>query len=124
MHDPLVVRRCEPASDLRSQVLRGHEIEAAARHPFAQVLTLDQLHRNEDAALGLPDLVDGGDVGVRDGGRRAGFPQESLPALLAAARVGQELQRDGSPKRLVFGAVHHTHSAAPQGASDAEVCDP
>jgi hypothetical protein len=83
---------------------------------------LDQLHRDEDAAVGLVDLVDAGDVRVRDGARGAGLAKEpGTPVAILLERRGQDLEGDDPLQLLVLGAVDDAHPAAADAPQDAEV---
>ncbi len=87
MHDPLAMRGGQPASDLEAEVLRGRQVESLTVEPRAQTLSLDQLHGDVDAPVGLVDLVHDGDVGVGDGGGRASLSEEPLTPLLVTGGV-------------------------------------
>ena len=89
---------------------------------LAQRLPLDQLHGDEDDAIHLVDLVDGCDIGVVDGGRRAGLTHEAKTPLLVGNQVrGQHLQRHLTLQLRVLGAVDDPHAALADPVEDFEV---
>ena len=72
----------------------------------------------------LADLVDGADVGMIEGGGRAGFTAESLEGLRILGHViGQKLKGDKTVQVRVFGLVHHAHAAAAQLLDDSIMRD-
>ena len=77
MHDALLVRRREPAGDLRASSRAVGDGERARARAARAGSPLDELHRDVDAPVGLADLVDDRDVGVRDGRRGARLAQEA-----------------------------------------------
>ena len=79
---------------------------------------------NRISVGGLPDFVDGADVGMFERGRRSGFEHESPLGVLAPSEVWRkELQRNRAAQAFVPGAVHHAHAAAPESLSDGVVGD-
>ena len=85
-------------------------------------LALDQLHRDEDLAVGLVDLVDRGDVRVGDGGGGTRLTHEAQPAALVADRILlQHLQRHVAPELLVDRLINDTHPPLTNLLEDAEM---
>ena len=85
-----------------------------------EILAVDVLHRQEDAAVGLADVVDAADVAVRHLARDAHLVvelRERCGSLGDGRR--QELQRDRLAEREVVGAVDLAHAAAADQADDA-----
>jgi hypothetical protein len=63
---------------------------------------VDELHRDEDLAAVLADLVDVDDVGVREAGERLGLAQGALAvAELVVGLAADELDRDAAIELLV-----------------------
>jgi hypothetical protein len=84
-----------------------------------EVLAIDVLHGNKRHALVLVDLMDGADVRMAQGRRRARLEHEPLECLLVVSHLlGQELQRYKTAKLGVFGLVDHTHPTAPELVDD------
>ena len=55
--------------------------ERPSKNQLAQRVAGQIFHNNERPAFKLTDLVDGADVGMIEGGGRAGFTPESLEGL-------------------------------------------
>ena len=67
-------------------------------------------HDNKWLAVLLPDLKDAANVGVVEGGSRAGFAPETLNGFRALSRfLRQELQCYDAAQARVLGLVHYTH---------------
>src|SRR5690348_13979597 len=82
--------------------------------------TIEKLHGNEGFTLMHPDLVDGANVGMVQGGSRARLAAETLQRLRIFSQVfRQELKGDEAAKLRVLGLVYHTHSATAQLLYDA-----
>ena len=87
-------------------------------------LPLQQLHGDKVAAVGLPDLVDGADVGMVQGRRGPGFALEALQRRRVFFQLsGQKLQGDVPAEVEVLGFIHHAHAAAAKLVQDAVVGD-
>ena len=85
-----------------------------------EVLAVDVLHRQEQVAVGLADVVDAADVRVRDLPRRAHFVVELRePRRVVRERRRQELQRDRLAELQVVGPIDLAHAAAAEQADDA-----
>ena len=73
--------------------------------------TLHKFHGDVGPAIGFANFVDGANVGVIQGGDRAGFLEN---ALVAGGTSGwqrtEEFQSDVALKLFVAGAVHHAHA--------------
>ena len=85
-------------------------IEAVGEAP-----AIEQLERDEEAAVGLAAVVDLDDIGVAEPGDRLGLHQEPLANLgvVVLARA-DHLQGDDPIQRAVPGLVDHPHPAAAQ----------
>src|SRR5215467_11194402 len=87
-------------------------------HPF------QKFHDDERMTIVLPDLMDRADVGMvqrRGGSRLASRSFERLRVM--SNSVGQEFQRNETPKLGVLGFIDDTHSTAAQLLNDAVVRD-
>ena len=113
----LVVRGRQAGAQLPrdlDRLVRRQPADAAEQG--GEVLAVDVLHRQEVLAVGLADVVDAADVGVRD------LPRDAAPrrgnaaqrARVGAQRLGQELQRHRLAEREVVGAVDLAHAAPPE----------
>jgi hypothetical protein len=85
----------------------------ARLQPLAKGAALDELGRDEEAAVGAPDLVHGHHVRVVQAREGLRFAQEAVAPLRAHAVGGglQELQRDGAFELAVVSLVDNAHSA-------------
>ena len=86
-----------------------------------EILAVDVLHREEQQAVGLADVVDAADVAdARPGARVAHFVVELREARRVVSQVvGQELQRDRLTEPEIVGAVDLAHAAAAEQPDDA-----
>ena len=85
-----------------------------------QILAIHILHGDERHALGLADVVDAADIGMRDLAGDADFAVKALQQVLVLRGfLGQELQRHGLAQREVGGAIDFAHAAAAQQSDDA-----
>ena len=85
-----------------------------APHALAERLAVDVGHHEIDEGLLRLDEMNRNDVGMRELGSRARFPEKSLAEiLLHGERLGQQLDRHGAIERDVAGEKHHGHAAAP-----------
>ena len=100
MQHAAVVGRGEAGADL-ARDLGGplfREAADALQQP-GQIFAVDQLHRQEHAAVVLADVVDAADVAVRHLARDAHLVVElGEPLRILGNGRRQELQRDGLPE--------------------------
>ena len=81
-------------------------------------LALDVLHDDVRHAVGVAEVVDGDDVGVRERAGRASLLREAL-AELVRRNVGlQQFDRDESVDRRVAGQEDGPHAALPEPLSE------
>src|SRR5688572_32214845 len=73
MNDALVVCRLDRLSDLPGDVQRLCDRHRAAVNAFGQRLALDQLEDQAFQIAAFLQPVDGGDVGMTDGGKELGL---------------------------------------------------
>ena len=109
-HAPLV-REMETGEHFDRDVQLPLERERIPqRDHVGEIASLDELHRDEQLAFGLAEIVDRDDVGVLNRAGRARFAEKTLlhVARLAEARA-QQLQRDVAPQHRVVGFPHDAH---------------
>ena len=118
--DALVVRGGEAIRDLRPQSGASLRIgSGAAIQARAQRLAFEQLHDGERDAVLLSELVDGEDVGMREGRDRLGFALEARPRRSVRGEPGwQNLDRDLPPEPGVGRPVHLAHPAGTERRDD------
>lgn len=98
----------------------GHRERLAALQPLIQRFTVQKLHRQEDDAAVLADLVDADDVIALEGGRGPGLAQEALAGQLAVGQRGfHDLQRDEAFELHVLCLENDTHAAGAEQLQDA-----
>ena len=90
VHQAARVGRVEGARHLRDQGRGAFGLERLPTEEDAQILCRDKTHREEEATIVLPCLVDREDLGVVEGGRELRLAQEAI----AEARVVSDLRRD------------------------------
>ena len=122
--DALLVRFLEGLGDLagdRDRVLHRHR---AALEPLGEVLTLDELHRQEvhSGAVGprhALEAVDLGDVRVVESGEEPGLAVEpGEPLGVGREALRQQLDRDLAPEPGVGRAKDLPHPPGPEGRRD------
>ena len=116
MNQPCAMRRREPAAGRHEH--RDHGLLTARRPatPRAQRAPLDVLHRQEDAARVLAEVVDGDDVGMADARHRLRLAHQADAGRLAAH--GEELERHGAVQQRIVRGNDVGHPAAPDGRKD------
>ncbi|HEY8379440.1 MAG TPA: hypothetical protein VIK91_23270 [Nannocystis sp.] len=119
-----LVRRREAAAGLNEGVedLGPGALLAAA--PGLQGLAADELHGDEDLVVVDPDLVDDGDVGVRDLRHRLRLVVEAQAAVaVGGALPAEDLERDLAIELGVVGGVDDAHLAGAEVRQDGEATD-
>src|SRR5439155_18244035 len=122
--DSLGVRGCEGVGELNRQLQDAPRMKRTAADHRLQRFAGNVLEDEVRAAVVLADLVQRGDVGMRE---RHGGPR--LPQDLFAAggnrrhRVRQELDRNGSAEPCVARPVDFPDAAAPERREDLVVFD-
>ena len=90
------------------------------RRSDSEVFTVDVLHRQEVAAVGLRDVEDPADIGMRDLERHPDFGQEPLKPFGVALDVArEEFERDSLTELEIIGAIDLAHAAAAEQAHHA-----
>ena len=110
MDEPARVQRVEGVEDLQRDGGGVGRRQRPARHARAERLAGEQLHRHDQPVVGLLDLVELADVGMRDAGRGPGFTPQPL-ARRVVGLAANRLQRDSAVEPLVAGRVHDAHAA-------------
>ena len=114
VHQAAPVRRVQGVGHLGGDGDRAGGLEHAfAPQERLEVGALDVPHRDEQAPVGLPRLVDRDDVGVVEPGGEARLAQQALAeALVVGQRRIEELERDRPVEAGVPGEVDLAHAAA------------
>ena len=82
----------------------------------------DVLHRDPEAPITIPAVVDRDDVGMVQRGHHLGFLVEPLPIFVVVADAGAEdLQRVLARQAGMLGEVHLAHATAAEDAQDGVV---
>ena len=83
MDDAALVGEVQPRQHFDCDVELAFERERIAQRDHVREITpFDQLHRNEELALGFAEVIDGDDVGVLERARGARFADEPLLHVL------------------------------------------
>ena len=115
MCDAALVRRADGVGQRDRNLQQLVERQAAGGDRLGQRPTIDQLQRQECAAVGLLDRVNRHNVRVIERGGCAGFEFETLPAVGVGGQVTREdLQRDLPPQPRIFGKKDLAHAALAQ----------
>ncbi len=109
--------RADLPRDLEPLVFRQ---PADAAEQDREILAVHVLHRDEQLAVDLPDVVHAADVRMRHGPRGPHLVVELRePHRVAQEIRRQEFQRDLLPEAQVVGAIDLSHAAAPEQAQHA-----
>src|SRR5882724_2851898 len=100
--------------------------QQAGDQQLAQRLPLYQLHRDVVSGAVLSEFVDGNDIGVVEGRRRARFLLESVQLVAVCGECGsrQELYRDRALKSRVPRSVDFAHTARSQWSNNFKWTEP
>ncbi len=122
MEDSLRVRRMECVSHFNGQVQQYIGIDGFPGYAVLQRHTVQKFHRDEGPIPALSDLVDGADVGMIEGGSRAGLTPEAFQSLRIRRHiVGQEFQGDKAAQVNILRLIDDAHTAAAELFNDAVV---
>jgi hypothetical protein len=121
VHDAACVRGREPLGHARGDLDRLLHRQRPAPQPISQRAPFVVRHGDEEAAVvRLSDLVDGGDVGVIEGGGGPRLLHQPAVRRGIAAQVGrQQLERHRAVQSGVPCQVDPPHPPLPQRADDA-----
>src|SRR5208283_4347948 len=98
------------------------EVQPVSSDHVLQGHAFQILHGDEQPVSALPNLVNGANIGMVEGGSGASFSAETLQCLRVTRQiVGQELQSNKAAKVGVLSLVDDTHSAATELFDDAVV---
>ena len=104
------------------QLCRRH---AAGRDHLGEGATTHELHRDEVPIVGLFDGVDGDDVGMIQGGHRAGLLREtSAHRRVERELAGQELQSHRTLQLGIYGFVDFAPATLPEQAANGVAAQP
>ena len=115
-----VVRSRQPGANLAGDLdsfVGGQAADAAQQR--GEIFAIHVLHGEEDLVVGLPDVVNAADVGVRDAARDADFVAEALQRVLVRHGLRQELEGDGLAEAKIVGAINFSHAPTAQQRDDA-----
>ncbi len=122
MHDSFAVRRVQPVGDLYSQRQARFQFHRAPANQVFEGGAVEELHRQEGAAVLFSDVVDGADIGMIQRRRCFRFALKAGQGLRVAGDVvGQQLQRYKAMQPQVFSFVDDSHSASAELLDDAVV---
>ena len=115
---------CRPWAGLNGDVKGVLELERTGFDTSVEAFAFEKGHRDESAAIGLGNLVDGADVGMVQGSGGFRFPLEALADVLVGNEMrGQELQGNGAIEGCVLGFVDDAHAAFTELLSNAVMGD-
>ena len=122
MHHAQPVRLVQAIEHLREDLHGGGGRQRPFLEALLERLTLDELHREEELALGgLSEVEHADDVRVLEPGDELGLALEAAPHV-GVGREGapEQLERDGALQVHVLGAVDIAHATAGEVGLDAE----
>jgi hypothetical protein len=119
MDDALAMRLVERVGDLAGDLQRLVERERPFLEPRGQRLALEMRHDQIVRAVTLADVVDAADVGMIQGGDRAGLALETRPQIgIIGDLTGQHPDGNRSIEARVAGFVNFAHSARTECAQN------
>ena len=108
-----------PSAICRQMSSASRTGERARAHALGERLPWNELHHEEALAVVFLESVQRGDPRVVERGEHAGLTLESPQSLgVSGHLVGQELERDVPPERLVARAIDLAHAARSQQFDD------
>ena len=107
---PARVQGVEGVEDLQRNGGGVGRRQRPACHARAERLARKELHRHDQPVVGLLDLVELADVGMRDAGRGPGFTPQPF-ARRVVGLAANRLQSDGTVEPLIAGRVHDPHAS-------------
>ena len=122
MDDALGVGGVECIGNLDAEVEDGIGFEGAPFDAMFERVAFEKLHGDEVAAVVIPDVVDGADVGMVQGRSGTGLAAKALDGLsILGGFFGEEFKGETAAEACVFGLVDDTHTAAAKFLDDAIV---
>src|SRR6266566_3718519 len=124
MNDAFGVRGIQGVGDLDAQREQSFQFHGTAGNAVLQGCAFQKLHGNERLPFLFPDVVDGADVGMIQGGRSLCFSLESGESMRITGYIlRQKLERDETVETSVLRFVNHSHPAAAELLDDAVMRD-
>ena len=112
VHNALGVRRIERLGDVNPNRKQLFDLQGPIADEVFQGLAFQVLHDDEGLVAVFPNVVDGADIGMIQGGRRLSLAPEAAESCGIARDIfRKELQRDKAVEARVFGLVNHAHPA-------------
>jgi hypothetical protein len=122
MNDALGVCDIESVGNLNAEIEDVLDGERLALDVLTECFTVNEFHDDERAVILFPNIVDGANAGMIEGGSGMRFTAETLQSLSILFHViGKEFQSDDAVKADVQGLVDDTHSASTEFFQDAIV---
>ena len=122
VEDALGMRRVEGIGHLHADVEQRAEVDGATGEAQVEWLAVEQLHGEIALAVLLVEAVDGADVGVVQGRRRASLAPEPFDGFGARGASGREyLDGHLAAELEVLRPIDHTHPAGAELIEDAVV---
>ena len=119
MDDALLVRFFQGLGDLPGHGDGLIDGNRAAAQPLRQVVAGHEFHHQAHRSIRLFEAVDGGDVGMIQGGedlRLAPEPAHALDVLSESG--GKDLDRDVTPELRIVRAEDFAHASGSDGCED------
>ena len=123
MDHPARVQRIEGVENLQGDGGGIGRRERPARHARAERFAGQELHRQDQPAVGFLDLVELADVGMRDAGGGPGLAPHPF-ARRVVGLAANRLQRNRAVKPLVAGRVDDSHATFTDLPFDLVATDP
>ena len=129
MDDAAFVRERESAEDVDDDVELVDEWESdVSGREVLEVLTLDELHRDEQVAVDFAEVVDRDDVRVLERSSGLGLAEEPPSEVVVASdRVAHHFDGNGAIEDRIGCAIDDTHRALADLLDDSvlpDLCDP
>src|SRR5262249_28071142 len=119
MNNALAVSGIQRIGNLDGQRQQAIHLKWLPADLALQRFALQELHRDEMAALGLADLIDGADIGVIERGCGARLALETLQCSRVVLHLRRQEFEGYVPSEIqVFRLVHHAHTPAAQLRQD------
>jgi len=120
MQNTAIVRGCEAGAKLARDLERFVCWKPTnATQQRREILSIDELHRQEVTATTLADVVHAANIWMRNLAREFDFLMEfGDPVDVAGEFVRQKLEGYRLPEFQVFRPIHFTHAAAADQADD------
>ena len=124
VHDSLGMRRVQRLGDLRCYRQQQSQIKRLPRNAVPQCRPVDELHRNEGAAVRLSYFIDRADVRVIQRRGRLRFALKPGKRLgISGHLVRQKFQRYKPAEFRVLGFINDAHATAAEFLHNAVVGD-